>query len=68
MLILGIFSKKFKAIFIEIPFKNTIEIFLMASFIIEMLVYRIAREKEMKDCYFLENKDLLKISSELIYN
>ena len=61
-------SKKFKAIFIEIPFKNTIEIFLMASFIVEMLVYRIAREKEMNDCYFLENKDLLKISSELIYN
>jgi fructoselysine-6-P-deglycase FrlB-like protein len=61
-------SIKIKTIFIEIPFKNTIEIFLMASFIIEMLIYRLASEKGMNECYFLENKKLLKISSELIYN
>lgn len=61
-------SLKFKAIIIEIPYKNTIEIFLMASFIIEMLVYGLAIDKGMNECYFLENKNLLNISSELIYN
>jgi len=60
-------SKNFKAIFVEIPFHNTIEILLSASFIIELLVYRLASSEKMKDCYFLENKDLLKMSSELIY-
>lgn len=61
-------SIKIKTIFIDIPFKNSIEIFLMGSFIIEMLIYRLATEKGLNDCYFLENKNLLTISSELIYN
>lgn len=60
-------TKKFNSFFIEIPFNSRIEILLMSAFFIQLFVYGLAREKKLKNCYFLENKELLKISSELIY-
>ena len=60
-------TKKFNSFFIEMPFNSNIEILLMSAFFIQLFVYGLAREKKLKNCYFLENKELLKISSELIY-
>jgi hypothetical protein len=60
-------TKKFNSFFIEIPFNSNIEILLMSAFFIQLFVYGLAREKKIKNCYFLENRELLKMSSELIY-
>lgn len=60
-------TKKFNSFFIEIPFNSNIEILLMSAFFIQLFVYGLAREKKIKKCYFLENRELLKMSSELIY-
>jgi fructoselysine-6-P-deglycase FrlB-like protein len=60
-------TKKYNSFFIEIPFNNNIEILLMSVFFIQLFVYGLAREKKLRNCYFLENKELLKMSSELIY-
>jgi glutamine---fructose-6-phosphate transaminase (isomerizing) len=60
-------SKKYNSFFIEIPFNSNIEILLMSVFFIQLFVYGLAREKKLRNCYFLENKELLKMSSELIY-
>ncbi len=60
-------TKKYNSFFIEIPFNSNIEILLMSIFFIQLFVYGLAREKKLRNCYFLENKELLKMSSELIY-
>lgn len=60
-------TKKFNSFFIEIPFNSDIEILLMSIFFIQLFVYGLAREKKLKNFYFLDNRELLKISSDLIY-
>ncbi len=60
-------NRKFNSFFINIPFNNNIEILLMSIFFIQLFIYGLAREKKLKNFYFLKNKELLKISSKLIY-
>jgi len=60
-------TKNYNSFFIEIPFNSNIEILLMSVFFIQLFVCGLAREKKLRNCYFLENKELLKMSSELIY-
>ncbi|MGH9981247.1 MAG: SIS domain-containing protein [Nitrososphaeraceae archaeon] len=58
---------KFYSFLIEIPFNSNIEILFFSVFFVQLFVYGLAKEKKLKNCYFLENKELLKISSDLIY-
>lgn len=60
-------KQKFYSFLIEIPFNTNVEILFFSSFFVQLLVYGLAKEKKLKDCYFLENKELLEISSNLIY-
>lgn len=60
-------KQKFYSFLIEIPFKSNLEILFFSSFFVQLFVYGLAKEKKLKNCYFLENKELLKISSDLIY-
>jgi fructoselysine-6-P-deglycase FrlB-like protein len=60
-------KQKFYSSLIEIPFNTNIEIIFFSSFFVQLFVYRLAKEKKLKNCYFLENKELLKLSSDLIY-
>jgi glutamine---fructose-6-phosphate transaminase (isomerizing) len=60
-------KQKFYSFLIEIPFNTNIEIIYFSSFFVQLFVYGLAKEKKLKNCYFLENKELLKISSDLIY-
>src|SRR5688500_6600336 len=60
-------KQKFYSFLIEIPFNSNIEILFFSVFFVQLFVYGLAKEKKLKNCYFLENKELLKISSDLIY-
>lgn len=60
-------KQKFYSFLIEIPFNTNIEIIFFSSFFVQLFVYGLAKEKKLENCYFLENKELLKISSDLIY-
>ena len=60
-------KQKFYSFFIEIPFNTNVEILFFSSFFVQLLVYGLAKEKKLKNCYFLEDKELLEISSTLIY-
>src|SRR5215208_3229272 len=60
-------TKNYNSFFIEIPFNSNIEILLMSVFFIQLFVYVLEKKKKLINCYFLENKELLKIKSELIY-
>ena len=60
-------KQKFYSFLIEIPFNTNVEILFFSSFFVQLLVYGLAKEKKLKNCYFLENKELLEISSNLIY-
>lgn len=43
------------------------ELLLKSTFIIQLFVLKQALKKGVKDCYYLRNKNLLKLSSDLIY-
>ena len=60
-------KQKFYSFLIEIPFNTNVEILFFSSFFVQLLVYGLAKEKKLKNCSFLENKELLEISSSLIY-
>ena len=60
-------KQKFYSFLIEIPFNTNKEILFFSTLFVQFLVYGLAKEKKLKNCYFLENKKLLKISSDLIY-
>jgi fructoselysine-6-P-deglycase FrlB-like protein len=60
-------KQKYYSFLIEIPFNTNVEILFFSSFFVQLLVHGLAKEKELKNCYFLENKELLEISSDLIY-
>ena len=60
-------EQKFHSFLIEIPFNINMEILFFSSLFVQLLVYGLAKEKKLKNCYFLENKGLLEISSDLIY-
>ena len=60
-------KQKFSSFLIEIPFNTNVEILFFSSFFVQLLVHGLAKEKKLKNCYFLENKELLEISSDLIY-
>lgn len=61
-------KRKITTVVMEIPDYNDIQILLFSTFLIQLYVAKLANKLEFQNCYFLENKDLLKISSQLIYN
>jgi glutamine---fructose-6-phosphate transaminase (isomerizing) len=60
-------KRNYYSFLVEIPFNSNIEILFFSVFFIQLFVYGLAKEKKLKNCYFLENKELLKISSNIIY-
>ena len=61
-------KRKITTVVMEIPDYNDIQILLFSTFLIQSYVAKLANKLQFQNCYFLENKDLLKISSQLIYN
>jgi len=53
---------------IEIPDYKDIKILLMATFIVQLFIIGLAKKLGLENCNFLENTEMLKISSELIYD
>jgi fructoselysine-6-P-deglycase FrlB-like protein len=45
-----------------------IELLFQSIFFVQLLVLRLAQKRGLVDCYFLKNKKLLKMSSDLIYD
>jgi fructoselysine-6-P-deglycase FrlB-like protein len=45
-----------------------IELLFQSIFFVQLLVLRLAQRRGLADCYFLKNKKLLKMSSDLIYD
>jgi glucosamine--fructose-6-phosphate aminotransferase (isomerizing) len=43
------------------------ELLLKSTFVVQLFVLKQALKKGLKDCYYLRNKNLLKLSSDLIY-
>lgn len=53
---------------VHVDFKGTgIELLLQSTFFMQLLVLRLAQRRRMTSCYFLNNKRLLKTSSDFIY-
>ena len=61
-------KRKITTLMMEIPDYNDIQILLFSTFLIQLYVAKLAKKLKFQNCYFLENKELLKISSQLIYN
>jgi glucosamine--fructose-6-phosphate aminotransferase (isomerizing) len=55
------------AVFVEIPEKETAASLFHATFFLQKLALKIAQRKGLRDCHYLQNRSLLKISSDLIY-
>lgn len=61
-------KRKLNAIVVEIPDHNDIKILLFSTMLIQSYVVRLAKTLKNQECYFLENTELLNLSSQLIYN
>jgi hypothetical protein len=57
----------FMAMFIEIPDKEIAARLFHAMFFAQKLALKVAQKNGRHDCYFLENKTLLRTSSDFIY-
>jgi glutamine---fructose-6-phosphate transaminase (isomerizing) len=58
----------FSSICINFNYVTGIDVLLYSTFFIQLLVLKLARKRRLNDCYFLQNKRLLKISSDSIYD
>ncbi|HKX80965.1 MAG TPA: hypothetical protein VJL54_01790, partial [Nitrososphaera sp.] len=52
---------------ISAPGQSEIDAILYTTFFVQMFAVSIARQRGIKDCYFLKKKSLLEASSDLIY-
>jgi glucosamine 6-phosphate synthetase-like amidotransferase/phosphosugar isomerase protein len=57
----------FSACIIDCSKLSSIELLLKSTFVMQLFVLKQALKKGVKDCYYLRNKNLLKVSSDLIY-
>lgn len=60
-------AKKNLGLHVDCEMPSRIGSFFYAMFVVQHLVLGIARKKRIKECYFLNNKKLLKTSSDFIY-
>jgi fructoselysine-6-P-deglycase FrlB-like protein len=57
----------FSAVYIDFDRRDVVEQLLQSTFFIQLMVLKIALRRKMTNCYFLENKKLLELSSSFIY-
>lgn len=61
-------KRKIKAFVMEIPDYSDIQLLLFSTLLIQFYVVRLAKALKNQECYFLENRELLDLSSQLIYD
>ena len=57
----------YSSLYIDLKKFTGIEAVLKSIFLIQFLMLKIAKRNVLKDCFFICNKELLKLSSDLIY-
>lgn len=57
----------YSSLYIDLRCVSLIEALLKSIFLIQMLLLKLAKRDGLKECFFLCNKQLLKISSDLIF-
>jgi glucosamine--fructose-6-phosphate aminotransferase (isomerizing) len=57
----------YSTIYIDLSNLSPIEAVLKSIFIIQILLLKVAKRDRLKECFFLRNKQLLNLSSDLIY-
>ncbi len=57
----------FNSCHIDFDQDNAVDSIVQSTFFIQLLVLSVAKTRGVTDCYFLENKKLLKLSSDFIY-
>jgi glutamine---fructose-6-phosphate transaminase (isomerizing) len=57
----------YPSLYIDLSGLSQIETILKSIFLIQILLLKIAKRDGLRDCFFLHNKELLKLSSDLIY-
>ena len=57
----------YSAVYVDLSNLSQIEALLKSIFLIQMLLLKIAKRDGLKECFFLRNKELLDLSSDLIY-
>lgn len=60
-------AKSVKGLFVKCSMPSCIESLFYAVFFAQELVLIIARRKKLTECYFIQNKELLKTSTDIIY-
>jgi hypothetical protein len=55
------------AMFVKILDKEAVASLFHATFFLQKLALKIAQVRGLQDCYYLENRPLLKLSSDFIY-
>jgi hypothetical protein len=61
-------KRKIQVFVIDIPDYDDIKVLLFATFLMQFFVVKLAKRLKYENCYFLENRELLDISSRLIYD
>ena len=57
----------YSTVYVDLSNLSQIEAVLKSIFLIQMLLLKIAKRDGLKECFFLRNKELLDLSSDLIY-
>ena len=57
----------YSSLYIDLSGLNLIETVLKSTFLIQIFLLKIAKRNGLKDCFFLCNKELFTLSSDLIY-
>ena len=57
----------YSTVYVDLSNLSQIEALLKSIFLIQMLLLKIAKRDGLKECFFLRNKELLALSSDLIY-
>ncbi len=61
-------QRGFTSIHVDLAGQGWVNDVLHCTFLVQLLALKLARQKGLKDCYFIRNRDLLDLSSELIYD
>jgi glucosamine 6-phosphate synthetase-like amidotransferase/phosphosugar isomerase protein len=57
----------YPSLYIDLSGPSVTEALLKSIFLIQMLLLKLAKRDGLQECFFLSNKELLKLSSDLIY-
>lgn len=60
-------AEGFHSLYAGFDAHDTVELLLQSTFFVQLLVLRLALRRKIADCYFVQKKQLLDISSDFIY-